>query len=65
MFSATVHSDVKGKDCRLGCKEDFYYPITEKERELVRFETEVPASVRLPVFKGQDLGILRIYLANQ
>lgn len=65
MFSVTVHSDVKGKDCRLGCKEDFYYPITEKERELVRLETEVPASVRLPVFKGQDLGILRIYLANQ
>lgn len=58
-------SEIQGKVCKMACRNDFYYPLAEGERERVRVEAEYPSEIKLPVYSGEEMGILRIYLENQ
>lgn len=61
----TAPSDVKGKDVDACIAKDLYYPLREEELPLVVTETELPPFVSLPVKKGDVIGNIKIYFANQ
>lgn len=58
-------TEVCGKICRAACRDDFYYPVAEEEKNKFEIRAILYGPCRLPVFKGTELGELRIYLANQ
>ena len=64
-YLVEVNTDVEGKTCRCGCKEDFFYPLAEGEAEEIRIEEQLPETLNLPVEAGDEVGILRISLKNQ
>ena len=49
---------VQGDEC-------FYYPIRNEELPWLSVRVDLPERVRLPVKKGDCLGKVEIYLANQ
>lgn len=61
----TAAAGTKGKSCAGQCRDSFYYPLSEDEKEKIRVTAELHEPVSLPVAVGDELGILRIYLENQ
>ena len=58
-----IPTDVENKSCTLKSQNDFYYPLSQKEKAEVKYE--LPQSIRLPVNKGENKGKVNIYLENQ
>ncbi len=63
VFSAVT--DVKGKTAEGKGAKSFFYPLREGEEEGISIEINLPARVALPVKKGDILGEIKIYFANQ
>lgn len=61
----TALSDVKGKVVDASIAKDLYYPLREEELPLVVMETDLPPFVALPIKKGDVIGNIKIYFANQ
>ncbi len=61
----SVPTDVPGKICRCSCGGDIYYPLTEKEYSEITVAVQLPQKVALPVYRGQEIGEVCIYLQNQ
>lgn len=61
----TAATQVKNKQCTGMCRDDFYYPVSETEAERIVIRAEIAEPCRLPVYEGDELGILSIYLENQ
>lgn len=64
-FVCTIRTDVKGKFCNAKVGQDFCYPLKEKEIGDISYKIDCPEKIRLPVYKGDEVGNLEIYLKNQ
>lgn len=49
---------------KIGTKGKFVYPLTEKERESLRFKYTYPKEIEAPMKKGQEIGMAEIFLGN-
>lgn len=64
-YSVELNTDLPWKKCKCSCKDDFYYPLTEAERNEISAEYCLPEKVALPVEVGEEVGNLKVYLKNQ
>lgn len=60
-----VPSSVKGKSVTVGENKRFFFPLREEERGMISAVKTLPEKVNLPVKKGESLGNIKIYFANQ
>jgi len=68
VFSEKVYlvpSDVEGKNISVGEEKDFFYPLRQEELELIQIKKELPPFCSLPIKKGEVVGNIKIYFANQ
>lgn len=49
---------------KIGTKGKFVYPLTQKERESLRFEYSYPKEIEAPMKKGEEIGTVEIFLGN-
>lgn len=49
---------------KIGTKGKFVYPLTEKERQQLRFEYSYPHEIEAPMKKGTEIGEAKIFLGN-
>ena len=49
---------------QLGTKEHFFYPLTEKEVEKLRFVYACPEALEAPMAKNSEVGKVEIFLGN-
>lgn len=63
--SFEVDSEVAGKSVAVQGEECFYYPIRNEELPWLSVRVILPEKIQLPVKKGDCLGKVEIYLANQ
>ena len=49
---------------KIGTKGEFIYPLTEKEKENLRFVYTYPKEIKAPMKKGQEIGNIEIFLGN-
>lgn len=49
---------------RIGTKEKFVYPLTEKEKESLRYVYSYPDQIEAPMKKGTEIGETQIFLGN-
>ena len=61
----TLKTNVNTKFCRCKAKTDIYYPLRESEKKSIKLETELPKKLMLPVYTGDNIGNLKVYLENQ
>ncbi len=52
------------ESAKIGTKGKFVYPLTEKEKESLRFEYVYPKDIEAPMKKGNELGDVKIFLDN-
>jgi len=64
-LAENVPSSVKGKNVTVGENKKFFYPLREEERSLISVEKTLPEKLCLPVKKGERVGNIKIYFANQ
>jgi D-alanyl-D-alanine carboxypeptidase (penicillin-binding protein 5/6) len=49
---------------RVGTKEKFLYPLTEKEKDSIRIEYTLPETIEAPLKKDSEIGFVKIFLGN-
>ena len=64
-YVRSLPTDVRGKECRVACRESAVYPLREDETGSVSVREVLPALLPLPVREGDVVGELQIYLENQ
>lgn len=52
------------KFAKIGTKGEFVYPLTEKEKDNLRFVYTYPKEIEAPMKKGQEIGNVEIFLGN-
>ena len=56
--------DGRCESAKIGTYQKFYYPLTEKELENLRFVYSYPQSVEAPLDKNTEIGKVEIFLGN-
>ena len=64
-YVRSMPTDVRGKECRVGCRQSVTYPLRADEAEQIRVREVLPPRLNLPVREGDVVGELQITLANQ
>lgn len=58
-------SDVPEKLCRCVCEKELYYPLAEGEEKEIAIKVQLPSALKLPVYKGENVGSVKITFQNQ
>ena len=58
-------SDVPEKLCRCVCEKELYYPLAEGEEKVIAIKVQLPSALKLPVYKGENVGSVKITFQNQ
>lgn len=56
--------DGRCESAKIGTYQKFYYPLTEKELENLKFVYSYPQSVEAPLDKNSEIGKVEIFLGN-
>ena len=49
----------------IGTEKKFYYPLLEKEKDLIRYEYKIKDKIEAPICKGDEIGEIRIFLDKE
>ncbi len=56
--------DGRTKTAEIGTRESFIYPLSEYEKNILKFEYDLPEYLEAPLKKGEEIGEIKIFLNN-
>ena len=56
--------DGRKKESLIGTRESFVYPLSEYEKNNLKFEYNLPEALQAPLKKGEEVGEIKVFLHN-
>ena len=56
--------DGRKKESLIGTRESFVYPLSEYEKNNLKFEYNLPEAFKAPLKKGEEVGEIKVFLHN-
>ena len=56
--------DGRKKESLIGTRESFVYPLSEYEKNNLKFEYNLPEALQAPLKKGEEVGEIKVFLNN-
>ena len=56
--------DGRKKESLIGTRESFIYPLSEYEKNNLKFEYNLPEALQAPLKKGEEVGEIKVFLHN-
>lgn len=56
--------DGRKKESLIGTRESFIYPLSEYEKNNLKFEYNLPEALQAPLKKGEEVGEIKVFLNN-
>ena len=56
--------DGRKKEILIGTRESFIYPLSEYEKNNLKFEYNLPEALQAPLKKGEEVGEIKVFLHN-